>query len=117
MAPFKKVPAYFYAAPGGEEPVRTWLKELRPEDRKIVGKDIQKVEFGWPVGLPTCSPLGSGLWEVRINLTSNRISRVIFGFKDNTLVLLHAFVKKTQGTPKQDIQLALSRLRSMKSGS
>ena len=26
--------------------------ELSPEDRKNIGRDIQKVEFGWPIGMP-----------------------------------------------------------------
>jgi hypothetical protein len=42
----KKLPAFFYRTPGGNEPVREWLKSLSPEDRQMVGRDIQKVEFG-----------------------------------------------------------------------
>ena len=30
---------------------------------------IQKVEFGWPLGMPYCRGLGNGLWEVRSELT------------------------------------------------
>ena len=51
---------------------------LSPEDRKKIGRDIQKVEFGWPLGLPYCRSLGSGLWEVRGDLTDGKIARVIF---------------------------------------
>ena len=46
MNRLKKVPARFYATASGEEPVRTWLKRLDRKDCKIIGKDIQKVEFG-----------------------------------------------------------------------
>ena len=28
------------------------------DDRRIIGRDIQKVEFGWPIGMPYCRPLG-----------------------------------------------------------
>jgi hypothetical protein len=31
-------------------PARFYLKELPAADRHTVGKDIQKVEFGWPLG-------------------------------------------------------------------
>jgi hypothetical protein len=41
------------------EPVRKWLKALSREDKPIVGTDIATVEFGWPVGMPTCRPLAS----------------------------------------------------------
>jgi antitoxin HicB len=36
-----------------------------------------RVQFRWPVGMPLCRSLGQGLWEVRSDLTSNRIARVL----------------------------------------
>lgn len=32
---------------------REWILELDPEDRQEIGKDIQKAEFGWPIGMPS----------------------------------------------------------------
>src|SRR4030081_331521 len=87
--------------------------ELPAEDRQTVGKDIQKVEFGWPIGRPHCAPLGHGLWEVRSDLDSNRIARVIFCMGDGHMILLHGFIKKTQKTLQQDIDLALKRKREV----
>jgi phage-related protein len=77
------------------------------------GKDIQKVEFGWPIGRPHCAPLGHGLWEVRSDLDSNRIARVIFCLEGGQMILLHGFIKKTQKAPKQDMDLALKRRREV----
>jgi antitoxin HicB len=74
----KRLPAAFYALPSGREPVREWLKSLARNDRKIVGEDIKDVEFSWPVGMPLCRSLGSGLWEVRSDLPQGRIARVLF---------------------------------------
>jgi hypothetical protein len=51
MPPVKKLPARFYRQTTGNEPVRKWLKRLTPDERRVMGKDIQKVEFGWPIGL------------------------------------------------------------------
>jgi phage-related protein len=82
-------------------------------DRHSVGKDIQKVEFGWPLGRPHCASLGSGLWEVRSTLDGNRIARVIFCMGDGHMILLHGFIKKTQKTPLADIALALKRQREV----
>jgi len=48
----KKLPALFYRTTTGREPVREWLKELSPDDRRAVGADIKTVEYGWPVGMP-----------------------------------------------------------------
>ena len=53
----------------GNRPVREWILGLSLQDRKLVGRDVQKVEFGWPLGTPYCRTLGNGLWEVRSDLT------------------------------------------------
>jgi phage-related protein len=109
----KKLQARFYATGMGRKPVREWLLELPEDDRRLIGKDIQKVEFGWPIGMPYCRPIGDGLWEVRSGLTSGRIGRVIFAILAQEMVLLHGFVKKTQKTPAQDIGLAVKRKREL----
>lgn len=94
-------------------PVREWLVGLSKDDRQVIGRDIQKVEFGWPIGMPYCRPLGHGLWEVRSDLTGGRIARVIFCLVAGEMVLLHGFEKKTQKTPTRDIDLALARKREI----
>ena len=106
----KRVPAIFYRTESGGEPVRDWLKRLPfPDDRKRLGADIKTVEFGWPVGMPVCRPLGDGLCEVRTSLAQNRIARVIFYIdRRRRMVLLHGFIKKTQKTPDEDLELARS---------
>lgn len=47
----KKIPVAFYRTAHGAEPVRDWLKDLDVEDRRVIGKDIMTVEYGWPVGM------------------------------------------------------------------
>ena len=63
--------------------------------------------------MPYCRPLGHGLWEVRSDLTDGKIGRVIFSIMGGEMVLLHGFVKKTQKTPAQEIDLALKRQREL----
>jgi phage-related protein len=109
----KKLPARFYVSPAGRKPVREWILELPEADRHTVGKDIQKVEFGWPLGRPHCAPLGAGLWEVRSALDGARIARVIFCMGDGHMILLHGFIKKTRKTPQADIDLALKRKKEV----
>ena len=111
--PTKKLPARFYVNAVGRKPVREWILELSEADWRIVGKDVQKVEFGWPVGRPHCAPLGAGLWEVRSALDSNRIARVIFCMGDGHMILLHGFIKKTQKTSQADIDLAEKRKKEV----
>src|ERR1700694_2865695 len=74
----KRVPAIFFRTKAGGEPVRDWLKGLPSEDRRPIGEDIKTVEFGWPLGMPLCRPLGDGVYEVRAGLRLNRIARVLF---------------------------------------
>jgi phage-related protein len=71
------------------------------------------VEHGWPIGMPTCRPLGAGLWEVRTNLEGRRIARVIFAIVRSHMVLLHGFMKTTQKTPKADLDLAAKRKKEI----
>jgi phage-related protein len=105
----KRLPARFYRSDSGREPVREWLKNLDAEDRRTIGEDIKDVEFAWPIGMPLVRSLGRGLWEVRSSLPQGRIARLIFCVEKDCMVLLHGFMKKTQKTPKQEIDLALKR--------
>ncbi len=109
----KRIPAIFYKTEAGTEPVRDWLKALEQKDRYLIGTDIKVVEYGWPIGMPTIRPIGSGLFEVRTNLPQGRIARVLFCIYESRMVLLHAFIKKTQKTPKKDLDLALNRKRNL----
>jgi phage-related protein len=109
----KRLPAAFYALPSGREPVRDWLRDLGRDDRKIVGEDIKDVEFSWPIGMPLCRSLGDGLWEVRSGLTQGRIARVLFCVLQGRMVLLHAFVKKTQKTPPSERAVAVRRMKEI----
>ena len=113
IRPKKKIIAEFYQTLQGNEPVREWLLKLGREDRKIIGKDIQKVEFGWPIGMPYCKPFGHGLFEVRSNISDKRIARVIFSIKDNRMALLHGYIKKSQKTPQADLDLAKKRKKEI----
>jgi phage-related protein len=91
------------------------VNELPRDDKRSIGRDIAKMQFGWPVGLPLCRPLSAGLWEVRSSLPSKREARVLFGFHEGMLVALHAFIKKAQKTPQEELALARERLKELRS--
>jgi phage-related protein len=109
----QKLSVIFYRSRVGAEPVRDWLKGLPVEDRQFIGHEIGLVQLGLPVGMPLCRALGSGLWEVRSSLPSNRIARVIFCAIQGKMVLLHGFIKKTQKTPKDELDLARTRQKEL----
>jgi len=110
----KKINVVFFRTEAGNEPVREWLLSLDKEDKKTIGVDVKTVEYGWPIGMPVCRPLGKGLYEVRSHISHKRIARVIFSIIDNYMILLHGFIKKTQKTPKEEIALALKRVKETK---
>ena len=116
MDNYKILPARFFETELGRMPVREWLLELPPEDRKIVGDEIRTAEFGWPVGMPLCRALKGhkGLWEVRINLSGGRIARVFFCAHEGNMVLLHGFIKKSQKTPANELAIAVKRMKGLK---
>jgi phage-related protein len=109
------IPLAFWRSASGREPVREWLSELLRDDRRTIGRDIAKVQFGWPVGLPLCRALSGGLWEVRSSLPSKREARVFFGFHDGMLIALHAIIKKARKSPAEDLRLAKQRLKEVQS--
>ena len=113
MSPKYQLHVVFYKTDTGKEPVREWLKNLRRNDRKIIGEDIKIIQFGWPLGMPLVKKIDTNLWEVRSNL-DDRIARVIFTLHEEFIVLLHGFMKKSQKTPANDLKLARQRMFKLK---
>ena len=105
--------AVFYRTSAGAEPVIEWLRSLPAEDRRAIGVDLATVQFGWPIGMPLCRPLGQGLWEVRSSLPSRRIARLPFFVQEDRIGVVHGFIKKTQKTPTDDLELARRRMKEM----
>jgi phage-related protein len=103
----------FFTTEVGGEPVREWIKSLSQEEQYIIGSDLLAVQYAWPIGMPLVRKLQEDLWEMRSTL-GNRIARVLFTVSGPVLVPLHGFIKKSQKTPKEDLDLARRRLRELK---
>jgi phage-related protein len=108
-----EIPVFFYRTLTGGQPVRDWLRSLPQEDRRKIGVDLATVQVGWPVGLPLCRALGDGLWEVRSSLPSRRIARLLFCVHESRIGIVHGFIKKTQQTPQDELELARKRMKEM----
>lgn len=109
----KTLPARFFLTDSGSAPVREFLLDLSADDRKTVGIAIARVEFGWPVGMPICRILVDQIWEVRVSLATHKIVRILFTPYEGEAILLHAFVKKTQKTPKSELAIAIRRKKQL----
>ena len=83
----QKIPLIFYRTEAGSEPVREWLKGLPETERQAIGKDLLRAQWRWPVGMPLCRALGSGLWESRASWTPAGISSVAFPSRSATVAV------------------------------
>ena len=99
------------------------LNEIVEDELLALPKDMQArflriselVETFGPhqVGMPHVRPLRDKLWEMRLTGKSG-IGRAIYvAAARRRLVILHAFVKKTEKTPKRAIDMALARMKAM----
>ena len=111
----KPLAVKFYSNSTGKMPVLDWLSDFSEKDQKIIGKDIKTVQFGYPMGMPLVKTLTNtgALKEIRCNISNRRIVRIIFHVENDTMFLLHGFIKKTQKTPQNDLSLAIKRYNDL----
>lgn len=67
-------------------------------------------EFGPTIGKPYTAPMGKGLFEIRVK-GKEGIGRSLFcTIKGQEIIILNSFIKKTQKTPKKEIDKARKRM-------
>ena len=91
-------------------------KELEALDATFKAKFLHIAEmleeFGPEhVREPYCKPLGNKLWEIRMKGRPGIARAIYVTAQRKQIVILHAFVKKTQKTPQKAISIALRRLK------
>ncbi len=70
-------------------------------------------EFGADLRLPHSQAMGSGLFELRPRGREG-IARVFYCMQmEQTIVVLHSFVKKTQETPRHELDIATRRMKEI----
>lgn len=74
------------------------------------------MEFGPNLRMPHSRAMGDGLFELRPRGREG-IGRVLFCYiQGHRIVILHAFIKKTQETPAKDLRLAMRRMKEVRNG-
>lgn len=73
----------------------------------------QIVESGPSLGMPYTKAMGQGLFEIRAR-GAEGIGRAFFCcVKDRKVVILHSFIKKTQTTPRKELEIAQRRMKEI----
>ncbi|WP_256663521.1 type II toxin-antitoxin system RelE/ParE family toxin [Pseudomonas sp. C27(2019)] len=85
---------------------------------KIQARMLKLLELmekhGANLGYPHTEAISGGLFEIRAKATEG-IGRALFCYlKGQHIYVLHAFVKKTQKTPRKDLDLARQRQKEVK---
>jgi len=74
------------------------------------------MEFGPNLRMPHSRAMGDGLFEVRPRGREG-IGRAFYCFVvGQRIIILHAFIKKTQATPEQELKIARKRLKEVQNG-
>ena len=74
------------------------------------------MEFGPHLRMPHSWAMGNGLFELRPR-SAEGIGRVFYCFMvQKRIVVLHAFMKKTQETPERELKLARRRMKEVRDG-
>ena len=84
------------------------------EDRRVIGVDLATVQFGWPIGMPLCRSFGGGTMgsSKHVAKPTDRPA-VVFRCMKDRIGVVHGFIKKTQKTPADDLDLARRRMKEM----
>lgn len=93
------------------EEIESWPVDLLARCDELL--DLLE-DHGPLLGAPHSKPMGGGLFELRPKGPSG-IGRAFYCFcNDRVITVLHAFVKKTQKTPRRELLLARARLKNVK---
>ncbi len=109
-----------YYTENDRSPVVEFMLKLPSKDRAKILREIDLLEkHGFALGMPSIKKMKGtdNLWELRIKHSSNNYRVFYFQHISDTFTLLHAIHKKSQKTPKRDINTALSRIKKTSKGS
>jgi phage-related protein len=103
----------FYETETGESPVWDFIFGLPAKDQAKVVRDLDLLEeFGLELRAPYVRSVTGRrkLWELRVRGIGGAYRFLYFAFTGQRMVLLHAFAKKTEKTPRREIAIAEKRM-------
>ena len=81
---------------------------------KMIAIFNMMLEHGPDLGMPYTKAMGKGLFEIRAKGQAGIARGFFCTITNNTIVILHVFVKKTEKTPKNELDLAQKRMKEVK---
>ena len=107
-----KTTVYYYTSSTNNNPFAHFLDSLQKKQQaKILRVIFQIGKYGLLSILPHIKKLtGTPLWEIRI-LGKDNLRIVYIIPHQNSVLVLHGFIKKTQKTPYKEIAIALNRFK------
>lgn len=103
----------FYKDKRDNPPLIKFLDSLQAKESAKIARSIDLLEeYGLALGIPHIKKIEQNLWELRIIFGGN-IFRIFFSIMQMKIVLLHGFRKKTQKTPRNEIDIAKNRLKEI----
>jgi phage-related protein len=103
----------FFKFPNDNSPVLDWFQSQEPKVKAKLARIFDLLEGeGISVGKPYVAPLEDKLYEIRIGQDTNIYRILYFAYTDKRFILLHGFQKKTQKTPKKELDLSKERMKA-----
>lgn len=91
-------------------PVKEYIDSLDTKMKAIVSSKIELLEkYGNQLRSPNSKSLGDGIFELRCQQSKNKTRILYFFNADQNIVMTNGFTKKTQKTPRNEIELAKTR--------
>ncbi|MEK9207827.1 MAG: type II toxin-antitoxin system RelE/ParE family toxin [Patescibacteria group bacterium] len=98
-----------YETARGEKPVDEFLKKLSPKTKARLTHLFDLLNtYGNMLRMTYSKRIDKNLYELRIRGIQE--IRVFYCFRGRRIILLHAFRKQTQKTPRKEIEVALKRI-------
>jgi phage-related protein len=95
-----------------DDSVETLIRSMEPPTIAKILRVLDLLEtFGHKLGMPHAKSIGSGLLELRIQ--GHQEVRLIYVFREQRAIILHAFMKKRQKISQRDFETALHRLQRL----
>lgn len=90
------------------------LRAFPDEARSEAGFQLRRVQAGYdPTDWKPLTAIGPGVREIRVRGGSGAFRVIYRASLPDRIVVLHAFQKRTQQTPKREIDLASARFREL----